>query len=115
VVAGQEVHRDVEGAQGVERPADGATVGLVGLEHVAGDDHERAPPVARELRQPDDGVEPRLREGGLIAPAEEVAGHPELPVAGVQEPHRWLLLGHLDVVDVVRVVWSVPVGSVPTG
>src|SRR5690625_5015852 len=88
VVAGQQVDGDVDRAQRLERPGQHRAVQLVGLEHIAADDDERAPVLARTVPEPANRVEPGLlvARPGLVV--EEVRGHPELPVRAGQEPHH---------------------------
>jgi hypothetical protein len=57
VVPGQEVDRHVERPQSIERATDRAPVGLVGLEHVTRDHHERTGSLPRHLGGADDRIE----------------------------------------------------------
>ena len=88
VVAGQQVHRHVDGAHGVQRLADHPGRQLVGVEDVTGHDHELRAGLPGERADGDDRVAAGGGIAGLSVLLQEVASHTQLPVSGVQELHR---------------------------
>jgi phosphohistidine phosphatase len=87
VVAGKQVHRNADGAHGLERLTHVARRELVVLEDVAGHDDELRARLRRKGAEPGDRVASRRRITRLRLAVEEVARHAELPVGGVQEAH----------------------------
>lgn len=89
VVAGQEEEGDDKAPHGVKGPDHGTAVQVVRLEDVPRHDNEGASHIVGNRGDHPDGVETGLRIAGLGLATEEMAGHADLPVAGVDEPrHR---------------------------
>jgi len=88
VVPRQQVHRAGHACERVERAPHRPLRDHVGLEHVPRHHHELAGLATRHVPEGPDRVDPGGRVPGLRLALQEVASHPELPVARVQEPHR---------------------------
>ena len=87
VVAGQQVHRNADGAHRLQRLADVPRGKLVVFEDVAGHDDEFGPGLGGQRTQAGDDVAAGGRIARLRLTVQEVTGHAELPVGGVHEPH----------------------------
>lgn len=86
MVAGKEVEGDLgESRHGIEGPDHDLSVHLVGLKDVAANDDERRAMFLGESADRTDGIEARNGEPGLCLRTEEMPGHAELPVGGVNE------------------------------
>ena len=87
MVAGQEVHRNLDAAHGRKRLADHLRRQLVGIEHIAGHhDKLRTGPLG-ERAQSRDHITAGSRITRLSVVVQEVPGHSQLPVRGVYEAH----------------------------
>ena len=87
MVAGQQVHRNTDGAHGFQRLAHVARRELVVFEDVARDDHEFGPAFGGQRPQAGHDVAASGRISRLRLTVQEVTGHAELPVGGVHESH----------------------------
>ena len=96
VVAGQQVNRHLDGGHRLQRPAHGLGPDEVGFEDVARDDDELAPVLAGERPDRPDRIDAGRGVTGLRLRLEEVPGHAQLPVAGVDEADHGHLLRRFD-------------------
>lgn len=87
VVAGQQVHGHLDATHGLQRLADDARCEVVVLEHVARDDDELGAHLLGDRPHGGDDVTAGSRITRLRLVVQEVAGHAELPVGGMQESH----------------------------
>jgi len=87
VVAGEQVHGNPDGAHGFQGLPDHLRGELIVFEDVAGDDDELGAHLGRERAQPRHRVAAGGRIPRLGVAGEEVPGHAQLPVGGVQESH----------------------------
>lgn len=87
MVARQQVDRNTDGAHRFQRLTDHLRRKLVVFEDIASDDHElRTHPVGQRA-ETGYRVAAGRRIPGLSLAGQEVAGHAQLPVGGVHEPH----------------------------
>jgi len=85
VVSRQQEHRHRHLPERLAGAHDRGPVDLVGLEHVAGDDHERGTVFGGQPPERADRVDARLTEARQRVRVEVGPAHAELPVGGVQE------------------------------
>ncbi len=87
VVAGQQVDRNPDGAHGLQGLADHLRGELVVLEDITGHHDELGAHLGGQRTQAGHRVPARGRIPRLGVAGQEVPGHAQLPVGGVQESH----------------------------
>ena len=87
VIARQQVDRNTDGAHGLQGLTDHLRGQLVVFEDVTRDHDELRTHLGGQRTQAGHGVAPGGRIPRLGIPGEEVSGHAQLPVGGVQESH----------------------------
>ena len=102
VIAGKQVDRHPEPPHHLQRSPDFVGGELVVFEHIAGDDDELGVMLLGHRTQRGDRGAPRCGIAGLGIGAQEVSGHAELPVSGVQKAHVRLSFPRSSVNPLVR-------------